>query len=255
MDRRSITINPVEHALEKYESKMNMIRRRFARKSVFTTFILDPAVNPKLFELFFIYYSGLGKAVTEPARNWINRSADRCGELGFRELGESLFSIGNHEAGRMPLMFKDIRTLVARWNGRFSPKLDAEEIVSSTNALGVRTYTQLREDVTISDMPFLQMAIEYEIERLSAEYGKQWIDQCSLKLVSDAPSPIDLENERKISGSNRTVLHQEQIESLIKSHPEYTSNLIETGEAALEAFDLFIGDCLIIAMAHSSQYI
>ena len=80
-------------ALEIYETRLCPVRTLFEQESALVTQILAPHIEPDVLELFLIYFSGLGVAMTEPVEGWIRRAGIGCQEMGLDELGKSLWVV------------------------------------------------------------------------------------------------------------------------------------------------------------------
>src|SRR5262245_5266884 len=105
-------------ALEIYETRLCPVRTLFDQESALVTQILAPRIEPDVLELFLIYFSGLGVAMTEPVEGWIRRAGAACQEMGLDELGRSLITHASHEANHHLMLIEDTRSLVDRWNER-----------------------------------------------------------------------------------------------------------------------------------------
>ena len=58
----------------------------------------------------------------------------------------------------------DVKSLAARWNARRTIGEDAEELRTQTPTPGVLQYARVHEENIDGDLPYVQIAIEYEIE-------------------------------------------------------------------------------------------
>ncbi|MGH9766569.1 MAG: hypothetical protein ACREAB_03970 [Blastocatellia bacterium] len=147
------------------------MRTHFERESTLVTQILAPHIEPDVLELFLIYFSGLSVGMTEPVEGWIRRAGVACQEMGLDELGKSLITHASHEANHHLMLIEDTRSLVDRWNERHQAPVNADEILGRPATEGILCYRELHEKVIADGRPFCQIAIEYEIEKMSAEYG------------------------------------------------------------------------------------
>jgi len=246
---RKVVFNP----LDLYESGMDRIRERFSRESVLATQLLYPGIDPTVLELFLMHFSALGVAMTEPVEGWIRRAGERCEEMGLKELGTALRSHARQEAGHHLMMIEDTRMLVNRWNEQHTLKLDADRILAQPITEGVRRYRELHEQIIAGESPYRQIAVEYEIERMSADYGKKWIEHCVRVLGEDIFDGLSFVREHAEIDIGHTKFNKLQLRKLLNNNPQYAGELVSAGEAALDAYDFFLGDCLQMARAHLNR--
>lgn len=238
-----LTKNPVA---ELYQARIDKARQQFADSPALST-ILSPDIEPKTLEAFLIYYNALGVGMTEPVESWINRAGEACKAKGLEEIGKSLCLHAKHEAGHEQMMMKDTHVLVANWNSRYEPKLNAEELIAQTPTKGVRNYIQLHEDVIVSNSPFSQLAIELEIENLSVSIGPSWIKQFKQVLGDDVVKGLSFLEEHIAIDVSHTHFNEKQLNSFLSEHPEALDSLVSAGEKALKTYNLFLDDCIELA--------
>ncbi|MCI0392771.1 MAG: hypothetical protein MOB07_28905 [Acidobacteria bacterium] len=234
-------------ALEIYETRLCPVRTLFEQESTLVTQILTPHIEPDVLELFLIYFCGLGVAMTEPVEGWIRRAGVACQEMGLNELGKSLYTHASHEANHHLMLIEDTRSLVDRWNERHQAPVNADEILAHPVTEGVLCYRELHEKVIADGRPFCQIAIEYEIEKMSAEYGPRWLDQIARVLGPETLATQTFVLEHVELDVGHTKFNQFQLGKLLAIHPEYAEDLADTGAAALRAYDSFLDDCLNLA--------
>jgi len=234
-------------AIEIYETRLCAVRTLFEQESALVTQILAPRIEPDVLELFLIYFSGLGVAMTEPVEGWIRRAGAACQEMGLDELGRSLITHASHEANHHLMLIEDTRSLVDRWNERHQAPIHADEILAHPATEGVLRYRELHEKVIVDGRPFCQIAIEYEIEKMSVEYGRRWLDQIARVLGPEALATQTFVLEHVELDVGHTKFNQFQLRKLLAIHPEYAEALAGAGAAALRAYDSFLDDCLNLA--------
>ena len=229
-----------------YEGGMEPARARFTQSRTLSI-MQAPDINPVLLELFLIYFTSVGVAMAEPVEDWIRRAGERCEQIGLRELGHALRLHSNHEAGHHLMFIEDTRVLVDRWNARRSFALDADRIREQRMTEGVRRYRKLHEDVIAGDSPFCQLALEYEIERLSVRFGPRFIDRCTKVLGPTVMAGLRFLRHHVSLDGGHTRFNKRQLNRLLDQHPEYLMDLVNTGEEALHAYGMFLDDCLHLA--------
>src|ERR1041384_704848 len=87
--------------------------------------LLDPELDPEIFELFLINYCSRGVRMTEPVEGWIRRAGERCREVGLARLGAALEKHAKQEADHHLMMIADTHNLVERWNRRHAQPIEA----------------------------------------------------------------------------------------------------------------------------------
>lgn len=232
--------------IERYETKIAEARRRFAsRRSVAT--LLEPSLPKEILEAFFIVYNALGVRMTEHVESWIERAGRRCSELGYTALGETLRAHARHEAGHHLMMVTDARYLVAERNRRLGTSLSADELLSIQPTEGVRRYVDLHERTIAGASPFGQLAIEYEIERLSVELGGPVLARCTQALGNDVMRGLSFLQEHVEIDVGHTKLNALALGRFMAEFPESEDVLVQAGEAALDAYGAFVDDCFALA--------
>jgi hypothetical protein len=235
-----------------YEPALNRARANFsAHQAVSQT--LSAEMDRHLLHLFLIYLSSLGVRITEPVEGWIERAGERCRLLGFEDLGRALLAHAKGEANHHLMMIEDTINLVAIWNERNRTSLDTEELLSQPATSGVKNYCALHERVVGSDTPYAQIAIEYEIEKLSVDYGPRLLTQCMKLLPPGTVGKLSFVQEHISLDVGHTQFNQKQLSQFLIAHPNADLHLIQAGSDALVAYAEFLGDCLHLAKLHLSQ--
>lgn len=216
--------------------------------------LLDPEIDPILLERFLIQFSAWGVRMTQPVESWIRRAGERCTELGLNELGRSLVIHAKHEAGHDRMLVDDTRLLVAKWNSRRQPQVSADELLELEPSAAVVSYMRLHEDTIASDLPYGQVAIELEIERMSVVFGPKLIEQCKRTLHPELLQGLSFIKEHVEVDVGHTALNQRLMQRLLKLRPDAAVKLAAVGAEALQIYVRFFGECLEAArsaVAHS----
>ncbi|HEX2568390.1 MAG TPA: iron-containing redox enzyme family protein [Polyangia bacterium] len=208
--------------------------------------LVDPGIEPLVLERFLIQYTALGVRMTEPVEGWIRRAGERCVALGLEEVGQKLMSHARHEAGHHLLMVNDTRYLVARWNARHgaAAALDAEALLGQAPPAPVLAYVKLHEDTIASDTPEGQVAIEFEIERLSLEIGAPFVANCQRVLGAEIMKGMTFVTEHVELDEGHTALNERMLGRLLAMRPERAQALAQTGAEALRIYGAFLASCL-----------
>lgn len=212
--------------------------------------LVADTVSAPEFELFLIYFCALGVNMTEPVESWITRAGERCEAVGLDALGRALKIHATHEANHHLMMIDDTRTLTARWNARHKQQLDADALLALTPTPGIRAYVALHEDVIASETPYCQLAIEYEIEGLSVSLGPKLMQKCEEMLGKEAAKGLSFLEEHIAIDAGHTLFNAAELQRLMAPAPERAEPLGRTGSRALEAYGMFLTECLGLAKSH-----
>jgi hypothetical protein len=241
---------PVKLVNELYEPLILPARQRFAR-----TRALGVIVNsePLFLELFLIQFSSLGVALTTPVEDWLVRAGQCCDDAGLPDIGRALRSHSRQEAGHHLMMIEDTHALVAHWNARHSPTLDADELLAREPSPGGRLYQELHEDNIAGETPYAQVAIEYEIELLPVQFGPVLLKKCAATLGSSIVERLSFLREHITLDVAHTRFNEQLLEKLLETDPGYLTPLVHAGERALDAYAAFLNDCVCLAGAPFAQ--
>ena len=235
---------PTDLVADRYEPLVLAARDRFFTSEAVTT-ITDPNTPADVLDRFLINYCALGVQMTEPVDGWIRGAGRACIEQGYAELGDALQRHADHEAGHHEMMIADTHSLVARWNGEHpDDPLDADALIDRAAPPGVVAYVDLHENVIASDEPFGQIAIEYEIERLSVTAGPMLIGNVAAVCGADRIAMLSFLTDHIALDEGHTVFNRRQMNAFLDEHPDAAETLGRTGAAALDAYAAFLADCL-----------
>lgn len=235
-----------------YEPLVSSARNRFdgCRAVLMLT---DPTADPELLDRFLIQFCASGVGMTEPVDRWIRAAGVRCKEIGLADLGNALERHADHEAGHHRLMIDDTRSLVELWNDNGASRLDADALLSGPVLPGVRRYAELHEATIASDSPFGQLAIEYEIERLSLTTGVRLLTNVAAICGSGSLECLSFLSDHIALDEGHTEFNRRQLNSLLASHPDFAQALALAGTAALDTYGDFLNDCLDVAVESLSS--
>lgn len=242
----------VDITVELYEAALQDSRSDF-----FKTFI-TPLLNnhdPKTIMLFWIYFSSQGIGMTRPVEDWIIRAGNQCKTLGFSELGIQLCKHAVHEAGHEEMMIADTKTLAQEWNQRYTPILNADDLLNQKYNPSVLAYQKLHEDCIHSNHPYAQIAIEYEIENLSVMCGTPILQHTLTVLGDDFKDCLTFVDDHIKIDASHTEFNRRVLSKFLKNHPETLDTLLTIGKKALSVYGSFLGQCYASALesvkAHS----
>jgi hypothetical protein len=209
--------------------------------------LVDPNFDPVLFELFLLNYCSRGVRMTEPVESWIARAGQRCVEVGLEKLGVALQKHALQEANHHLMMIADTQALVKRWNLRQAAALTVDELLSAPASPAVEAYIKLHEDVIRSNEPYCQLAIEFEIERVSVTWGPPFMRQAARMLGNDSTETLSFLVEHVEIDQGHTKFNELQLERLLAHDRSFAPALARTGALALNIYGQFLAECLAFA--------
>jgi hypothetical protein len=201
-------------------------------------------MDPVTLEAFLISFATAGVRMTEPVEGWIRRAGRRCGELGLEHLAKALAAHAHQEADHHLLMLADARLLAERWNRARKPGLDLDVLLALPPTAGVVAYTRLHEGLIAGPTPYGQLAIEYEIEMLSVTYGPRLLDRCTWLLGEGIRESLSFLTDHVTLDAGHTNFNRIQLGRLLEEQPGFLSVLVAAGSEALDAYAMFLSDCL-----------
>ncbi|WP_044890430.1 hypothetical protein [Myxococcus hansupus] len=206
--------------------------------------LLDEKADPKLFEAFLITWNSLGVYMTEPVDGWIRRAGEATVKAGLSDVGQKLISHAKHEAGHHLMMVEDTKHLVARWNERHSPKLNADELFAEAPTQAMKEYRDIHENTIVGEMPAAQVAIEFEIESLSTIIGPPLLEQAKRVCGEEILEGMSFLKEHTEIDVGHTALNEVMLGKLLSQVPDKAPIIGKTGADALDIYLRFLGDCV-----------
>lgn len=225
--------------LSQYEAALEKPRQQI--KELLTPLLAES--DAKTLLLFWIHYSAHGVGMTEPVEKWIEEAGENCKKLGYQELGKELGKHAIHEADHHLLMIEDTKNLVNQWNKLYTPTLTAAALLNQPTAEPVLHYQNLHRHYIEGTNPYCQIAIEYEIENLSATYGPPVLNQTFKILGKDIKECLSFVDEHAKIDVAHTNFNRKVISNFITLHPETVDELIDAGKKALKAYGDFLSYC------------
>lgn len=235
--------------IERYELALEPARRQFSDNPA-VRLLQDPAIEISHLEAFFIYWSALGVAMTEPVEGWIRRAGEACvrvGGPGVDELGRALQKHAKAEADHHLLMIDDLRRLCVRRNaaGRAAPRPD--ELLALAWPESAHRYRKLHEDVIAGPEPYAQIAIENEIEMLSILVGPPLLANARALLGDDITDDLTFLTDHVTLDVGHTKFNRRQMVQFLDERPSALDALVAAGTEALDVYREFIAHCVFLA--------
>ena len=234
----------MQHTLSDYEAALTPARADFSNRMA----ALYDRATPSVAALFLMHYSSQGVGMTRDVPTWITGAGTAAEAAGYRDLGRMLREHAVHEAGHHEMMERDVVSLVAWWNERFEKQLSAAAICGEAELAAVAAYRQLHLDL-IEQAPYAQIAVEFEVERLSVGEGPKLFRKVIGKLDLQVVRCLSFLTEHVAIDAGHTRLNERALGRLLKQHPETFAGLVQHGAAALDAYAGFIEGCFALADA------
>jgi len=234
--------------IEAYEAAMADARASFESDPVVTS-VAGGALGVDELERYVMWFAALGTQMTAPVEGWIRRAGERCLALGYHELGDALVKHARHEAGHDALFRADTRALAGRRAACGRSWIDPEILLLHPPTHGVQAYAGLHESVIAGAQPFAQVAIEYEIERLSTVFGPKFIQVCVACLGQDVLGCLTFVTDHVRLDEGHTAFNARQLDRFLAANPEALSALAAAGAAALNAYAAYLADCRSLSLA------
>ena len=235
--------------LEHYEIALAPYRTAFSQRMA----ALYDRGNPALAALFLMHYSAQGVGMTKDVPSWIRAAGSAAEAGGYSDLGRMLVEHANHEDGHHEMMERDVDSLVAWWNARFERPLSAAMIRKQGELPAVAAYRQLHLDLA-RQAPYAQIAVEFEIERLSVDEGPKLFRKVIKHLDLQVLRCLSFLTEHVAIDAGHTRLNKRALGRLIAQHPETLAALVSHGKAALETYAAFLEGCTALAAADVAQH-
>jgi hypothetical protein len=174
---------------------------------------------------------------------------ERCTAEGLHDLGRALRTHAQAEAGHHLYHRQDLDALVALWNRRWHPAIEAADITGHTVTPGVRRYCHLHEENISGSEPFCQVAIEYEIELLPVELGPPFVQNCVRLLGADILTCMTFVTSHIKFDVGHTKFNAHFLTTLIDDDLGRLPSLAAAGGAALDAFADHLTECWQLGVA------
>jgi hypothetical protein len=216
--------------------------------------VLAKDVAPDRLLAFLLHFCALGVAMTEPVESWIRRAGERCLSTGYVKLGHALIGHARHEAGHDALMRADAHALAALWNRRtIERRADPVALLSLGESSGVKRYRDLHEETIGGPAPYAQIAIEYEIERLSVDYGPRLVHNCLARIGQEVFNCLSFVHEHVALDEGHTSFNRNRLSEFLDGEPSACDRLVTSGTEALRAYGQYLQDCLRLGDALASK--
>lgn len=231
--------------IEQYEALLKESRIKFSSR---VQGLMQNAAPEELL-LFLIHYCSQGVGMTQPVEGWINRAGSACLEQGYGDIGRALLDHAKHEKNHHLLMIKDTHSLVKWLNRRNKLNVKAEDFLSQPFITSVQAYRKLHENYIAGQMPYCQIAIEYEVEQIAVLFGPSFIKYCLKKLGLKVLVNLRFIRKHIILDQGHTKYNKRQLNLFAETHPQALLHLVQAGQDALNTYSAFLQSCSDMALA------
>jgi hypothetical protein len=231
--------------LDRYEFKLAEARRQFAVAPAVTCVLSNALSAPRL-EAFLIAYHAVGVQMTEHLESWCRRAGQRCIELGYEGLGTALLAESRHQVTHHALA-QDLQALVGQRNERVRTGHSADSLLALRPTPGVRRYVDLHEYTIQSVRPFAELAIAYEIERLSRAFGHPLVELCAGTLGPITFRSLSFLGELLDVRRDAAVPQAHTLAGFLAEFPNEEEAMVHAGLESIDAYHAIMADCLLLA--------
>ncbi|MBL7498106.1 hypothetical protein I6A84_42275 [Frankia sp. CNm7] len=202
--------------------------------------------DPRLFHAWMLRYSVHGVHMTRPVEGWISTAGDHCAEIGLADLGRALRAHARAESGHEQMMITDARYLATHPAGRDG--IDLEALFAAPPLASALDYIELHHDTIEGTRPYGQVAIEYEIERLSTAIGPTVLVAARRFIGPDGAGYSFVADHVELD-QGHTTFNRRQLTGVLTERPDDLEYLVATGTRALRTYLGFLTECLDLARA------
>jgi hypothetical protein len=149
-------------------------------------------------------------------------------------------------------MLADARFLIERWNKAGKPELNVDTLLQLPPTPGVEAYVSVHESVISGPTPYAQLGIGYEIEMLSVAYGPRLLERCTGLLGDAILEGLSFLSDHVALDAGHTNFNRFQLGRLLEDQPGFLSALVAAGSAALDAYAMFLNDCMGLLQRNAS---
>lgn len=191
---------------------------------------------------FLLVWTHFSIKMTEKVESWIQRAGERSSALGFESVGNKLKHHASQESEHDLMLVDDLKVLVERWNQIYGDNLKAADLDALKLPQNTNAYVDIHENTIASAHPYGQVAIEYEIERISVAYGPQMVENVVNTLGPDFEAGIGFLAHHVLLDQGHTKFNKALLEECFASGCDLAA-LAETGIGALRIYADFLTEC------------
>ena len=206
-------------------------------------------------EFFLLHHCVLGRLMTEQIGDWLNAAVNKSDALGYGELSRSLAEYRDIGFKRHELLGKDLPLLLQWINRRHQIELVSSYFHKKSVSEGVKKFLKLHEQVLKGKQPYRELAIQYEMERITMVHGYTLIQWCKLRFGKSVLRNLSAFRYQIKNNQQRTIILEQIQKQFIKKHPEVVDDMIEASVATLECYARYLVDCFDLAEQSVHKFI
>lgn len=223
-----------------YNQVVHQERTKFIQRRGLQFFTAE--TDPKKIHAFMILWTAYSVKMTEQVEAWIKRAGESTVKKGLKEIGSHLNRHAEHEAGHDQMLVEDLKALVQLWNKNYQGSMSVEEVLGMPTPKATQAYIDLHEEVIQGQNPYCQVAIEYEIERLSIGFGPKMIENVMFSLGSESEKGLSFLEHHVVLDQGHTKFNMMLMEKTITSGGTVKA-LADIGVRALQVYGEFLDQC------------
>lgn len=199
-------------------------------------------LSPKKLHAFLIAWSHFSIKMTEPVEGWIARAGERSTELGFESIGKKLKHHASQEADHDVMLVEDLAVLVDRWNAAYGDDLSVADLNEMRLPENTNAYVDIHENTIASSHPYAQVAIEFEIERISVAFGPHMVENVINTLGANFEQGIGFLAHHVLLDQGHTKFNKALLEECFAVGGD-VNVLAQTGVEVLRIYADFLTEC------------
>ncbi len=237
-------------SFKKYNKLVHPSRVHLLKSAGINCFISN--LNPRELHAFLMVWTAFSVKMTENVEQWILRAGQSCEKKQLSEVGAKLKYHAAQEANHDLMLIDDLKVLVAKWNTIYKDSLTEQDIYSFTLPTNANAYIDLHEATINGQHPYAQVAIEYEIERISVNFGPKMIENVINTLGQDFEEGISFLADHVLIDQGHTKFNIDLLEKCFNADASLDA-LVITGASALKIYAGYLNECIIQSTTISSR--
>ena len=234
------------HLIGRYEQKINSYRLHWLNGRIFQI-LTDKNMSRALLLLFWWHFSKYGILMTAPVERWIQQASESCIEKGFEEWGVKLLKQAERIKDHHLMMANDLQSLEVIARRDLGMKIQINAVNFHETPPSIMDFIALHENNIEGPKPYGQLAIGYEIERLSVKLSPVLINHTENIFPALVRESLSYVQNHVQSNLTYAKLSQETLAEFLQVNPTALNHLVEMGSRALAAYMGFLQSCLLLA--------
>jgi hypothetical protein len=229
---------------QQYNRLLHPARVRFMQSAGINTYMGE--MNEKKLHAFLLVWTAFSIKMTEKVEAWIRGAGESCENQGIKDVGSRLKHHAEQESEHDLMLVDDLKVLIEKWNSTYDDSLEADFIKNFPLPQNTDAYVALHENAIKSKTPYVQVAIEYEIERMSVVYGPRMVENVINTLGPQYEAGIGFLAHHVLLDQGHTKFNADLLERCFTSNCSLEA-LVETGISALNIYSGFLDECRFLS--------